>query len=127
MKPIKFDLPLNGTRIATLEQLEENLTPEILVPFRSGKLVKWLRVRMLNEQADAVEALLAADNKDEVQLFKGLMALFGGETNEGPLRTAIVEYKQSLFHGLMEIFNGESNEGLLRTAIVDYKHFWFSY
>jgi hypothetical protein len=36
MKPIKFDLPLNGTRIATLEQLEENLTPEILEPFRSA-------------------------------------------------------------------------------------------
>jgi len=42
MKPIKFDLPINNTRIVTLKQLQENLTPEILEPLRSGKLSKWL-------------------------------------------------------------------------------------
>ena len=96
MRPIKFDLPLNGTRIATLEQLEENLTPEIFVSFRSGKLAKWLRVRSLNEQAEAIEALLVEDNEREVQLLKSLYALFDGETNEDLLRTTIVEHKKEL-------------------------------
>ena len=82
MKPIKFDLPLNSIRVATLDQLEENLTPEILQHFRSGKLAKWLRVRHLNEQADKVEALLAADIEDEVQLFKNVCEVFVGEIDE---------------------------------------------
>ncbi|MFI3189382.1 hypothetical protein BCS42_06090 [Crenothrix sp. D3] len=93
MKPIKFDLPLNGTRIATLEQLEENLTPEIFEPFRSGKLAKWLRARSLDEQAGAIEALLAADNEHEIQLFKGLCELFVREVDENDAREAVKEYK----------------------------------
>jgi hypothetical protein len=96
MKPIKFDLPLNGTRIATLEQLEKNLTPEILESFRSGKLAKWLRVRSLNEQAETVEALLAGDNEREVQLLKGLYGVFGSETNYDLLQIEIAERKRSL-------------------------------
>jgi hypothetical protein len=96
MKPIKFDLPLNGKRIATLEQLGENLTPEILEPFRSGKLAKWLRVRKLDEQAEAVEALLVGDNEREVQLLKNLYAVFDSEINEDLLRTAIMERKKEL-------------------------------
>lgn len=96
MRPIKFDLPLNGTRIATLEQLQENLTPEIFESFRSGKLTKWLRVRSLDEQAEAIEALLAADVEREVQLLKSLYVLFDGETNEDLLRTAIMERKKEL-------------------------------
>ena len=96
MRPIKFDLPLNGTRIATLEQLEKNLTPEILESFRSGKLAKWLRVRSLNEQAEAVEALLAGDNEREVQLLKGLYGVFGSETDHDLLQVAIIDRKRSL-------------------------------
>ena len=96
MRPIKFDLPLNGTRIATLDQLEENLTPEILEPLRSGKLAKWLRARLLIEQADAVEALLVADNEREIRLFKSLCEVFVSEVDENDAREAINDYKTSL-------------------------------
>ena len=96
MKPIKFDLPLNGIRITTLDQLEENLTPEILQHFRSGKLAKWLRVRHLNEQADKVEALLATDIEDEVQLFKNVCEVFVGEVEENDAREAIEEYNATI-------------------------------
>jgi hypothetical protein len=100
MKPIKFDLPFNGTKLCTFDDLKNNLTAELLEPFRTGKLAKWLRVRKLDEQADAVEALLAAEitanNDREVQSFKGLMELFDGETDENLLRAAIAERKQAL-------------------------------
>ncbi|MEY3788961.1 MAG: hypothetical protein RLZ75_3169 [Pseudomonadota bacterium] len=96
MKPIKFDLPLNGTRIATLEQLEENLTPEIIGHFHSGKLAKWLRARSLTEQAEVVDVLLAANNEREVQLFKSLCEVFVSEVDENDAREAINDYKTSL-------------------------------
>jgi regulator of replication initiation timing len=96
MKPIKFDLPFNGTKLCTFDDLKNNLTAELLEPFRTGKLAKWLRVRKLDEQADAVDALLAADNEREVQSLKGLMELFDGETDENLLRAAIAERKQAL-------------------------------
>jgi|GEM_PF-1363902 len=96
MRPIKFDLPLNGIRIATLEQLEDNLTPEILEPFRSGKLAKWLRARSLDEQAGAVDALLATDVQDEMQLFIKLCEVFEREVDEDDAREMIEDYKISL-------------------------------
>jgi hypothetical protein len=96
MKPIKFDLPLNGTKIATLEQLEENLTPEIIGHFHSGKLAKWLRARSLTEQAEVVDSLLVANNEREVQLFKSLCEVFVSEVDENDAREAINDYKTSL-------------------------------
>jgi predicted secreted protein len=96
MKPIKFDLPLNGTKIATLEQLEENLTPEIIGHFHSGKLAKWLRARSLTEQAEVVDALIAANNEREVKLFKSLCEVFVSEVDENDAREAINDYKTSL-------------------------------
>ena len=110
MKPIKFDLPLNGTRITTLDQLEENLRPEILQHFRSGKLAKWLRVRHLNEQADKVEALRAADIEDEVQLFKSVCEVFVGEVDVNDAREAICEYNVSIEFTLQSKLSEESSE-----------------
>lgn len=92
MRPVKFDLPLNDTRIATLEQLEDNLTPEIFEPFRSGRLAKWLRARSLDEKAGAVEGLLAEDVQDEVQLFIKLCEVFEREVDEDDAREMIEEY-----------------------------------
>ncbi|MDD5229565.1 MAG: hypothetical protein PHN45_08695 [Methylococcales bacterium] len=96
IKPIKFDLKLNnGTSLATLDDLEENLSPELFQHFYSGKLAKWLRVRKLDEQADAVEKLLTEIHDREVQSFKGLIELFGGEADVDSLRTAITERKKA--------------------------------
>ncbi len=93
MKATKIDLPLNGTRITTLDQLEENLTPEILQHVRSGKLAKWLRGRSLDEQANALDALWAAEEAAEferhVRLFKSVCELFVSELDEAEARAAI--------------------------------------
>lgn len=122
MKPIKFDLPLNGTRIATLEQLEENLTPEILEPFRSGKLVKWLRVRKLDEQSGAIEALLAADIQDEVQLFIKLCEVFEREVDEDDAREMIETYKDSLTSSNDDVYVGVFVGGFGGGTFTDYRN-----
>ena len=81
MKPIKFDLPLNGQKISNLEQLKENLTPEILEHFHSGKLLKWLRSRNLEEQAKAIEALSNASITRKVELFNKICQICEGKNN----------------------------------------------
>ncbi len=42
MKMIKFDLPMNGKKIVTLEELRDNASIELLAHFKSGLLIKWL-------------------------------------------------------------------------------------
>lgn len=97
IKPIKFDLKLsNSERLCTLDDLKNNLTSELFEHFYSGKLAKWLRVRKLEEQADAVEKLLAEIHDCEVQSFKSLIELFGGEADVDSLRIKIAERKKVL-------------------------------
>jgi hypothetical protein len=113
MKPIKFDLKLaNGTRIATLTDLENNLCAELLEPLRSGKLAKWLRVRNLIEQAEKVEALFEKENAHELQTLQNLMALFGGETDENLLKAAIAEWKDRLIENQVDSSADEEVEQL---------------
>ncbi len=96
IKPTKFNLILsNGTSIFTLEEMKQNLTPELFQHFHSGKLAKWLRVRKLDELADKMEALRAAEKEHEVQLFKSLCAIFVSEINEEDARQAMQDYKKS--------------------------------
>ncbi len=97
MKTIKFDLKLNnGETLRILDDLKNNLTPEVFLHFQSGKLVKWLRVRKLEEQANAVEKLLTEIHDTEVQSFKGFIELFGGEADVDSLRIGIAERKRAL-------------------------------
>ena len=98
MKPIKFDLKLNdGTTLRNLDDLEENLTPELFTHFHSGRLAKWLRVRKLEELAEKVEALraqhLVDKNELDVKLFKNLCEIFVSEVSEEDAREAVTEFQ----------------------------------
>jgi hypothetical protein len=99
MKTIKFDLKLKNGEITlrTLDDLEENLSPELLTHFHSGKLAKWLRVRKLEELAEKMEALRAQhlDDKNEldVKLFKNLCEIFVSEVDENDAREAVADFK----------------------------------
>jgi hypothetical protein len=94
MKPIKFDLKLaNGNKLAVLNDVENNLTPDLLEHFHSGKLTKWLRVRKLEEQAQAVEALLNDAKENELHIFQKLCAVFDSDIDEDALRQAMQNYQ----------------------------------
>jgi len=79
MKLIKFDLPIDGVKVKTIEELREHFTPEILDHFRSGLLAKWLVSRKLQ---DELEALKALDGAEDPALLKGLCDVFGIEADE---------------------------------------------
>ncbi|MEI6747449.1 MAG: hypothetical protein WCL34_15915, partial [Methylococcaceae bacterium] len=92
MKTIKFDLKLKNGEITlrTLDDLEENLSPELFTHFHSGKLAKWLCVRKLDELAEKMEALRTQNIEDknelDVKLFKNLCEIFVSEVSEEDAR-----------------------------------------
>ena len=65
IKIIKFDLPINGTKVTTLEALRDNLTDEIVKLARSGQLERWCKSRQLQELAQAVADAVSQHNQDK--------------------------------------------------------------
>jgi hypothetical protein len=72
-KNIKFDLPIGGIRAKNIQEIREHFTLEILEYARSGKLVKWLLSRKLQDEMTAVQALSGLDDD---ALLAGLCTVF---------------------------------------------------
>lgn len=81
MKLIKFDLPLDDTKVRNLDELHGHFTAEIIGHCRSGLLLRWLRSRSLADEVAAVEKLDAAAMADEA-LFRALCGVFDVEIDE---------------------------------------------
>ena len=79
MKIIRFDLPLDGSKIKSLEELREHFSAEILGHCRSGLLLRWLRSRGLTAQAAALDGL---DTAQDEPLFRALCKVFEVEIDE---------------------------------------------
>jgi hypothetical protein len=95
IKPIKFDLKLNnGEMLRTLDDLKNNLSPELFEHFHSGKLAKWLRVRKLEEEAEKIEELLIFQKEHEAQLFKKLGETLGIDFDENEVCEVLRSYDQ---------------------------------
>lgn len=77
VKSIKFDLPINGTKVKTLEDLRDNITSELLDLGRQGKLAKWFRSRELEVEASGAEQ--ANNIKDDVDCFIALCKILSVE------------------------------------------------
>ena len=80
IKIIKFDLPINGTKVTTLEALRDNLTDEIVPLARSGQLERWFKSRQMQEQAQAVANAVSRNKKDK-ELFLALCAVLEVEVH----------------------------------------------
>ncbi len=80
IKIIKFDLPINGTKVTTLEALRDNLTDEIVKLARSGQLERWFKSRQMQEQAQAVAAAVSQHAEDKA-LFLALCAVLEVEVH----------------------------------------------
>jgi hypothetical protein len=79
VKLIKFDLPIDGSKIKNLEELREHFSAEILGHCRSGLLLRWLRSRGLATQAEALDGL---DTSQDEPLFRALCKIFEVEIDE---------------------------------------------
>lgn len=87
MKIIKFDLPINGTKVRNLEELRDNFTTEILELHDSGVLLKWLKSRDLMDEAEKLAAI--ADAQDEVDKLVVLCEVFGVDAGRAVIEAAL--------------------------------------
>lgn len=65
IKIIKFDLPINGIKAKTVEELRDNLSDELVTLARSEQLARWLASRKHEEIAQAVAAAVVAESDDK--------------------------------------------------------------
>ncbi|WP_200153056.1 DUF1566 domain-containing protein [Chromatium okenii] len=79
-KIIKFDLPIDGIRAKNIEEIRDHFTLEILAHFRSGLLAKWLAVRKLNTELEALQAI--DTSADDQTVFKRLCEIFTVENDD---------------------------------------------
>ena len=87
-KMIKFDLPIDGVKVATLDQLRNHFTTGIIAHFRSGLLARWLQSRSMTRELASVEALTAGD---DAAVLKGLCRIFEVEADDDAITAAISE------------------------------------
>ena len=87
-KMIKFDLPIDGVKVATLNQLRDHFTTEIIAHFRSGLLARWLQSRSMARELASVEALAAGD---DAVVLKELCRIFEVEADDDAITAAISE------------------------------------
>ncbi len=113
IKIIKFDLPINGTKVTTLEALRDNLTDEIVKLARSGQLERWFKSRQLHELAQAVAAAVASPAEDKA-LFMALCAVLEVEVHPDDA-SAIFDMPPEAGRHVKDGKNFESYEDLKKT------------
>lgn len=125
IKPIRFDLKMQNGEITLmkLENLKDNLIPEIFRYFYTGKLVKWLRVRKHDDYADKMNALLTQYHHDvkelEIKIFQDLHELFEREISEADAREAMQNYVPQLSEEDEEIAQLKAEIELLNAKIEE--------
>ena len=87
-KMIKFDLPIDGVKVATLDDLRDHFTTETVGHFRSRLLARWLQSRSMTRELEAVEALTAGD---DTAVLKELCRIFEVEADDDAIAAAIAE------------------------------------
>ena len=86
-KMIKFDMPIDGVKVATLEELQDHFTTEMVGHFRTGLLGRWLRSRSMAHELAAVEALAASE--EDIVVLKKLCSIFGVKADDDAIAAAV--------------------------------------
>ena len=90
MKKIRIDLPIDGEQVATLDDLRNHFTTEIIDHFHSGLLARWLGSRDMAEELKAVERLADDAPADDAVALKALCGIFDVEAEDEVIELALL-------------------------------------
>ena len=93
MKTIKFDLPIDGKKVSSIEEFQEHFTTEIISHFRKGVLERWLESRPDSTFLPEVRKLAGNDEaqSDDVFALRELCRIFGFDADEAVIEAAVAE------------------------------------
>lgn len=90
-KTIKISLPINGQRVRTIEELQDNFViDELLELYKQKILHKWLKSRGYEQELQQIEKI---DNTDSKKLIRALAQVFGVNVDEMELLVNSVNYQ----------------------------------
>jgi hypothetical protein len=101
MKIIKFDLPIDGVNVKTIEELREHFTVEILTLYNNGMLLKWLHSRKYLKEASHLEAMPATLSR--FSLLKTLCEIFVVEADDMIISAALGMLPEKMERNFPEI------------------------
>lgn len=110
MKLIKFDLPLNGTKVRNLDELRDNATLELLHHYKTGLLAKFLQTR---GRMDLASRLKDIEEPNEVEIFLRLCEILEIDVDRDIAEAMLLEHKQEISLGAL----GTVTEYILRTWV----------
>lgn len=79
-KLIKFDLIIDGNKVKTFEELQDNLHADLLPYLKSGKLAKWFASRDMADQATAIAVIDL--NQSDLALLSAVCVVLELEADE---------------------------------------------
>lgn len=86
-KTIKISLPINGQRLRTIEELQDNFViDELLELYKQKILHKWLKSRGYEQELQKIEKI---DNTDSKELIRALALVFGVNVDEMELELLV--------------------------------------
>jgi hypothetical protein len=88
MKTIKFDLPINGSKVRNLDELRHNFSTEILELHARGVLLKWLKSRHLMAEADKLSAI--PGHLSDADNLGALCEIFGVDAARQVIKASVV-------------------------------------
>ena len=93
MKKIRFDLPMDRTRVSNIEELQEHFTTEIIDHFRSGVLGSWLESRDDPKFLPEVKKLEGSGETrpDDAAALRELCRIFEVEADEATIEAAVAK------------------------------------
>ena len=141
MKKIKFDLPIDGQKARSIEELQEHFTTEIIGHFRSGVLRRWLESRDDSKFLPEVEKLEGSTEaqSDDALALRELCRIFEVDADEAAIEAAVAKstgvpgrhmhsrMQKELLDGLLAATHHLSRLVSPRSEIQDFRraHFGF--
>ncbi|MBK1653216.1 hypothetical protein [Allochromatium vinosum] len=106
MKLIKFDLPVDGVQVKSIEELREHFTAEILGHYRSGLLFKWLSSRKLYDELSEVKLL--GEMESDFDLLKRLSEILRVYADDDSLQLLIEKINLKFDHEVNNFSDSDS-------------------
>lgn len=101
MKLIKFDLPIDGTKVRNIEELRDHFNTEILDLHKSGLLAKWLRSQRQPDLLAQVKAI--AENSSDQARLDALCRVFSIELDSEIIQQLTQLHDQGIKRGGIRI------------------------